>query len=433
MAATTSPASGQTGWAPRPVTGIYGGSSYESGPTHLFDATLATGAAYENNETTEFEQAALSPYERTGPYTSASGSLAYTWRGERVEFGANGGAEGRFYPDSGEVLNVNRYAGVGFAANFGRRTQIAVNQTVSYSPAYFNGMFPVLGDETPGAVNALGPNFAVSTLNALTYETSGGISHGLSPRTTLSFSSSVRRTDFPDGSGYEDLAAYSVGGGAERHLSENASVRFGYYYRKGQYAFVTDAPVDTVVHDLDIGVNYDRALSLTRRTHLDFSIGSSLINQPIGLGTEADPVDDRLQYEVIGSVGLNHEFRQTWLARLAYDRGAGLVEGFPEPVFSNGMSASLEGFMSPRTELTVRAAYTNGDVGNLATGNSLEAYSASANLQYGINRYMATSGEYFYYWYEIGPNVTLPAGVSQFRERFGVRGWLTVWLPLVRR
>jgi hypothetical protein len=102
-------------------------------------------------------------------------------------------------------------------------------------------------------------------------------------------------------------------------------------------------------------------------------------------------------------------------------------------VFSDGVSASLEGFMSQRAELLVRAAYTNGNVGSLATGNGLEAYSASAQLQYGINRYMATSGEYFYYWYEVGSNVALPVGVSQFRERFGVRGWLTVWLPLVRR
>jgi hypothetical protein len=432
VTATTAPASGQTA-APRPVTAIYGGSSYEPGPKHLFDATLGIGAAYENNETAEFEQAFLSPFERTGPYTSASGSLAYNWRGEKAQFGANGGAEGRIYQQSGEVLSVNRYAGVGLVANFARRTQIVLNQTVSYSPAYFSGMFPVLSDQRPGAINALGPNHAVSTLNALTYDTSGDISHGLTPRTTVSFSSSVRRTDFPEGSGYEDLLAYSIGGRADRHLSENTTVRFGYYYRKGQYAFVADAPVNAAVHDLDVGIIYDRALSLTRRTHLDFSVGSSLINQPVGAGTAPDPVDDRLQYEFTGSVGLNHEFRQTWLARLAYDRGAGLVEGFPEPVFSNGVSASLDGFMNPRAELSLRAAYTNGDVGSLATGNGLKAYSASAQLQYGINRFMATSGEYFYYWYEIGPNVALPAGVTPFRERFGVRGWLTVWLPLVRR
>ncbi len=432
VAATTAPASGQTS-APRPVTAIYGGSSYESGPKHLFDATLGIGEAYENNETTEFEQAYLSPFERTGPYTSSSGSLAYNWRGEKAQFGANSGAEGRFYHHSGEVLSVNRYAGVGVAANFARRTQIALNQTVSYSPAYFSGMFPVLSDQRLGTVNALGPNYAVSTLNALTYETSGDVSHGLTPRTTLSFSSSVRRTDYPEGSGYEDLLAYSIGGRADRHLTENTSARFGYYYRKGQYAFAAGAPVYAAVHDLDIGVNYDRALSVTRRTHLDFSVGSSLINQPIGGGTSTDTLEDRLQYEFTGSVGLNHEFRQTWLARLAYDRGAGLVEGFPEPVFSNGVSASLDGFMSPRAELSLRAAYTNGDVGNLAVGNGLEAYSASAQLQYGINRYMATSGEYFYYWYEIGSNVALPVGVSHFRERYGIRGWLTVWLPLVRR
>lgn len=433
MAAATAPASGQSAWAPRPVTAIYGGSNHESGPKHVFDATLGIGAAYENNETTEFEQAYLSPFERTGPYIPTSGSLAYNHRGEKAQFGANAGAEARFYHHSGEVLSVNRYAGVGVVANFARRTQIALNQTVSYSPAYFSGMFPVLSNQRPGAVNALGPNYAVSTLNALTYETSGDISHGLTPRTTLSFSSSVRRADFPDRSGYEDLHAYSIGGRAERHLSQNASVRVGYYYRKGQYAFVADAPVNAAVHDLDIGVDYDRALSLTRRTHLDFSVGSSLINEPIGDTTVADPVSGRLQYELTGSVGVNHEFQQTWLARLAYDRGAGLVEGFPEPVFSDGVSVSLAGFMSPRAELSVRAEYTNGNVGSLASGNGLEAYSASAQLQFGINRYMATSGEYFYYGYEIGPNVSLPGGVSQSRERYGLRGWLTVWLPMVRR
>jgi hypothetical protein len=429
--AVSTPAFAQ-GRAQRPVTGIFGGSGYDAEPVHVLDTTVSVGGAFESNEHRGLDQRTLSPFEQSGFYTSLDGALNYGWRGEKVAFGANAGAQNRYYAETGDFLSVDRYGGVGLVASFARRTQLEVNQTVSYSPAYFSGMFPALSSDVPGSVDALGPDYAVSDLYAFTYETSAGISHGLTERTTLGFSSSVKRTDFSERSGYQDLVSYSVGGRLDRQLTQNAKARFGYYYRRGQYAFVNEA-VDTTIHDLDVGLDYDKALSLTRRTHIDFGMGSSIVTEPISGGDATAPVEDRLQYELKGSVGLSHEMGQTWLARVAYERGLGLVEGFPEPVFADGVSASLGGFFNRRVELRIDASYANGNIGRVAESSRLEAYSGLARLQYAINRNLAASGEYFFYHYDIGRAVMLPLGVSHFQDRGGIRGWLTMWFPTLRR
>ena len=154
-------------------------------------------------------------------------------------------------------------------------------------------------------------------------------------------------------SGYDDLNSYSVGGRFSHRVSRNASLRLGYTYRRGKYGFVSTA-ADATIHDLDFGVDYGRALSLFRRTQLDFGVGSSMVNQP------TDGFNERPQYRVVGNVGLNHEISRTWRARLAYMRGFGFVDGLPEPVFSDGVTASLSGFVNRRVDVSASGGFTTG-------------------------------------------------------------------------
>jgi hypothetical protein len=416
----------------RPFQTIFGGSNTDPRLRQIFDATLSVGGAFDDNNDRTGQTTPLSPFERNGYYTALAGALGYGRRGQQVQFGANVGAQGRYYSDDREFLSVNRYGGVGVSALFARKTAVTVNQTVGYSPAYFTGMFPILSDAVPGAVNVPSADYAVSDLNVFTYETTAGVAHGLTPNASLVMNAAFQQTDFSQGSGYRDLRTYSIGGGFRQRITRNAQLKLGYTYREGQYGLL-GAASEATLHDLDVGVDYSRPLSLSRRTRLDFQTGSSIVNRPIeGASGEAGS-DERLQYFFVGSVGVNHETGRTWRTRVAFNRSVGLVQGLPEPLFSNGVSTSIIGFASRRVELAIFGAYSKGDVGKLLNDTGkVEAYSGSARMQYGITRMLAASGEYFYYRYDIGSGVTLPAGVALFRERQGVRGGLTVWLPFVR-
>lgn len=407
---------------------LFGGSLSDTAAPRSLDATVTVAGAYTNNGDLD-SQPNVSIFDATGFFTSATGNLAYLWQNQRVQFGATGGGEVRYYPQQQAFLNVSQYAGVGFSASFARRTTISVNQTVAYTPAYFAGWFPSFPAAVPGEATAAGGDYATSDLNALSYETSASFGHGLTRAGTLSFFSSFRSTQFDEASGYEDLQAYSVGGRFDQRLSRYATLRLGYAYRQGQFAFVsTDR--QAAFHDLDIGVDYGRPLASFRRTEIDFNVGSSIFSQPI-----AD-TEQRLQYRLVGRVGVNHGFSRTWRARAEYSRGFGFVEGLPAPVFADAVTGSLDGFLNRRVDVTAMASYSNGTVGTVAISTAdqrLIAYTATGRLRVALNRTWAAFGECFYYHYDLGQAVLVPIGVSPFMDRSGVRAGLTLWVPFVRR
>ena len=402
---------------------VFGGSTVDASVHQSLDMNASVSAAYEDNG--ESQDLVQSPFEATGFYTSLNGSLGYLWEGKRVQVGANVGTEERYYQQQRQFIGVNQYVGAGIAASFARRTTLAVNQTVNYSPAYFSGIFPGAPTTAPGAVSVRGGDYASSAFNALSYETSASVGHGITRTGTLSFSSSVRHTAFEEVSGYDDLHSYSIGGRYTQRVSRNTSLRAGYTYREGQYAFLRTGG-NSAIHDLDIGVDYGRALSLFRRTELTFGVGSSVLRQPLD-GVEG------LQYRVVGNVNLNHELSRTWRAQLAYTRGFGFMDGLPEPVFSDGVTGSVSGFVNRRIDVSASGGFTNGDVGIAAGDNRLQAYTANARTRIALARNLEASVEYVYYRYDIGAAVVLPLGVNQFHERSSVRGGLSLWLPFVRR
>ena len=82
----------------------------------------------------------------------------------------------------------------------------------------------------------------------------------------------------------------------------------------------------TAIHDIDVGVDYARPLSLTRRTTLDFGTGSSVVTMPtLDLGQEAGATETQVRF--VGDVGVTHEMGRTWRLRLGYNRGVGFAGG----------------------------------------------------------------------------------------------------------
>jgi hypothetical protein len=414
-----------------PFPSVFGGGTRNE--PHSFDTAVSVFAGYEDND----YLATGSVVDASGTYASVVGTLGYLWRGKRVQIGVNAGTENRYYRDSSQFVGVNQYGGFGLTATLPRRTTVSFNQTVSYSPAYFSGLFPVMTSSTPGDVEVRGGDYATSALNAFGFETSGGFSRGMSRTGTVEFSASLRQTAFDTPSGYDDLRSYSVGGRYLQRISRNATLRLGYYYRQGQYAYAGVSP-DIGLHDIVVGIDYGRALSLFRRTHFEFGFGPTILMQP------TTHIDSRFQYRVVGNASLNHEIGRTWRARVIYSRGLGFVDGLPGPLFSDGVSISVSGFANRRIEVFTSGGYTNGDVATLTQGdvstliqdvslpgqdNAMKGYTGNARLQIGLTRTWAASVDYLYYSYTTGSGVVLPFGVRSRLDRSSVRAGFTLRLP----
>jgi hypothetical protein len=139
-----------------------------------------------------------------------------------------------------------------------------------------------------------------------------------------------------------------------------------------------------------------------------------------------------IAYQLTGNARLNREIGRTWHATMAYSRGAGLVDGFSQPFFTDAIATSLGGVIERRLELTVSGSLSKGQMGLTADAAQNDTYQGSARLRLALSRLVSLSGEYFYYHYRFGDGAALPLGVPPALDRQGARFGLNLWLPVIR-
>ena len=162
-----------------------------------------------------------SPLLQTGTYLGLSGELAYSWQGKRVQVGAAAGSNPRYYRDTAELIETNRYGSIGFSAGLGRRGHIFANQSISYAPSYLYSLIPGVRSALPG-VAVGGGSFPVGNHSVYVYDTTAMATIGITRRGSIEALSSYRLSDFGDSSDatVTALRSYSLGGALSlRHLS----------------------------------------------------------------------------------------------------------------------------------------------------------------------------------------------------------------------
>jgi hypothetical protein len=317
--------------------------------------------------------------------------------------------------------------GGGVSAQVGRSGRIFFNESYTYAPSYFYSLTPTVGAIPVGAITG-GGDFPLGAGNVAVSDTNTSFTYGLSRRSSIEALGSYRHSDLGRSSQVDlsTLQSYSVGGRFRRGLTRNATLRIGYIYRNGQYVAHSTSR-STVVHDIDSGIDYRRALSLTRRTSFEFGVGSAIVNTPA-----AGSLGSSLQYRVVGDGALTHMLGRTWLVRAVYSRGVGFVEGFAEPIFSDGSSATVNGFIGRRLNVMAMAGASVGNVGLGVARNSFRMYNAVTRARMALSSMWAVYGEYLYYHNDVGQALSVPAGVPRRLGRHSISGGLTLWVPLLR-
>jgi hypothetical protein len=416
---------------PRPSRPLFGGAAAPAEGRQALDLTLTFAGGYDDDAFAEAVGLGRTTGLLSGFFGALAGDLRYALRGRRVRLAANLGSSLRYFADPGEVVPVGHYAGVGFSLALGSRTTLSFNQAASHTPSPLYGLFARAAIAEIGAIVPPGTDYAIADVRSYTYASTVNLTRRAGRRGTISVASGYRRM-FSDGDltlpvavGFPSLTAFDVGGSYSHGLSRDLSLRLGYTYRQAEYA----ERLRPRYHDLDIGIDYNRPLSRSRRTRLGFGVGSAIAEEPLP-GSLAETTVR--QYRARAHVSLIHQMGRTWTARADYRRGGQFVEGLASPLYTDGVTLGLDGFLTRRADLSASAAYSAGDGWGLVSA-PFETYTGTLRLRVGLTRALAAHAEYLFYHYDFAraPEL-LPFGPRRL-DRHGVRVGLSVWVPIVAR
>ena len=406
-------------WRPeRPYRGLFAGNIGET--SQLLTATASVGTGWDENLVPNLVGSDFTPGSRQlrSAVGTASTFLSYSLNAGRVEFGATAGTTGRYYPSLSSGFVRRDYANLGMAVPLGGG--FLLRGAAGYQPYSLRSMFPALFEMRLGEPMIPDEDFPASHVHYFSY--SGGVdyAHRISRRTTFSAAYDYQaRTGSGVTGRYE---RQSVRGRLTRDVGKGLAVYAGYGYSEARYG---EPSRPLIHHDIDLGVSYNRALSLSlsRRTLISFSTGTAAYRQG---------VNAKLRYNATGTARLSHEMGRTWNASLAYNRGLSFVETWQEPVFADSLMAGMAGGLGRRTQLQFAARALRGG-GSSGRYGDAESVSGSGGLTVALSRHVNTGLTYVYYRHRFVGTLALAEGFPSDFEGQSIRATVTVWAPLFQR
>jgi hypothetical protein len=414
----------------RPYRGLFGGGgTSDLGQSLTANAALAGG--YDDNILTRRSGQAADPrVARSGVLGQGSGSLRYSLGLSRFNAGATVGASSRYYPSLPSDF-VNSYVGsAGASVRLLNSPAVNAHQDVSYRPYTFGRVLPVGAVEGIGIADAPDLDLVIAERQYLSYSGGLDLNQGLSRRSSfnLSYNYQVRNSLADDRRYLHQNAA----AGYRHSLSRDLTLRAGYGYGVGRYQ-----PLNRRVesHDIDLGVDYSRALSFSRRTQFSFGTGTAatgVARSRTDLDTSETRDGSRTRFHATGHAQLTHEIGRTWHASIAYERGVRFSDVLDEPVSGQSALAGFGGLFNRRLQFqsTARALFRGEGVGS---GHRFDIYQGAAALSYALTRYVSMGLNYSYYRYRFGSGVLLPTDVPRSIDRQSLRAQVSVWAPLFQR
>jgi hypothetical protein len=417
----------------RPFRALFGDARAEPELTRGVDFTGSVSRVYDQNLLAEL--VGVSPGTAFGPsgaYTNLVGDLRFVRRGSRLQVAGTGGVNARYYGNLADFTASDYHVGFGLSARVTPLTTVEVSQALSNSPIFLLGLFatgepPLLGDARPPATD-----YAVTNDRAVSAATSVEVERRLSERALVSATGGYRRSHYlaagPNGSDFFSMD----GGGLYRYrLREDSDLQFGYTYRRAGYPgagrVITGPQPDE--HVVLAGLAFHPMSSESRRTVLNFQVGTSLVHLPFATST----FSTGWQVRVIGDASVVHQIGPTWQLVGAFERSTAFVEGLSAPVFTDAYSISTSGYVNDRTDLLASLAYSNGEPS--LVGIALPTFStttATARVRVALSSRWAFTSEYLFYSYDFSQIPRLVPGLSPLAKRNSVRAGLALWLPLHR-
>ena len=426
----------------RKYRAVFGGAAVRPDLTSTLDFNGNISESYDQNRLADATSPESSPLANSdGFYSSLAGDLVFHRRGTRLEGAFTGGTSARYYRDLRKFFATDYHTGAGVAARLSARTTLRVDGAFSRAPVDLIGVFaaampPTLGQTLPNSTD-----FAVNSNRSDTLSSSGSVNRRLTERSDVSFNGTIRRTKFlgapvvpvvpvtgslvPASNSFVELTGGST---YVRRVRPGLGVRLGYYFRQAQFEGAA-AGGNPTEHGLDIGLDFNRALSDSRRTMFGLKTGSAYVQS--GLPTSAGSLGG--QFRMLVDAGLSHQIGETWLLAGTFKRGTEVVDNLSAPVFSDAVTLSASGFLSSRVDFLTSISYSEGEPSLTATPQKYTTYAGNARLRVALGERWALSTEFLRYQYDFSRTPTLAQGFSPRFGRSLARAGLSMWVPFRRR
>jgi hypothetical protein len=410
----------------RPYRGLFGGPAQPTDRQHSLYFSGSLFGAYDDDvfgDQLSGDFGVPAALRADGVYGGGTAGLEYAGRG-RALVNAEAAVGLNKYSNR-DLLPTYRTAG-DVAYTTRRRTTYSMSGGLVYSPQFRLGLF---GNST-GFVG-MDPFQSVladyDLYRLAAYRTTAGasITQAIGPRSSVNAMYALNNVDYVRDA--YDYRSQTAGGILTRGLTRHLSLHAGYSYMVATYP-AAQRRTPKGVHNLDLGLAYSRALSVSRRTRFSFSTGSAFVSTDAPL-LEGQHVG--YAYRFTGSADLTHEMGRTWTANLSYRRGVDFHEGFYDPFLSDTAAATVGGLLSRRVRLSTGANYAFGTVG-FGSDNHYSTASATTDLQTAINRTVAAYITYFYYRYKFDQYAAIDPRFARSLDRQGVRVGLMTRIPLIR-
>ena len=405
----------------RPYRGLFGGSTDPQAPQSLvFNASVY--GAYDDDLTGRGENSRpIDPSQTiSGYYAGFQSDAVYARRTDGYTLSIDGGVQVHRYFDQ-DYTAPSYFQGINYSPRLWGRARLSLIERFLHTPNYRVNLLPGSGPVDDPDAGSENPDLDLFRLKANRYLGAALFTQPIGRRSELSAGYDVRYVDFNAGD-REDFRTDGYAVGFTHRLTSHASLRLGYGRRTSDNL---DSGSD--IHRIDAGVDYSRAISLSRRTSLAFSTGSAV--QMSDHTASTGPT--RTQFHFVGSARLQHEIGRTWTAAASYRRGLNVREGFDQPLLTDAVAGTLAGLITRRLEMSVNAGFVDAS-GTIDARAAYQAFSASTQLQYALNGWLAMFARYFYYDYELTDQAALEAGLPVAAQRNGVRIGITTTVPLIR-
>jgi hypothetical protein len=412
----------------RPFRGLFGGAQPANTRGQMVDLSMSAFVGWDEPQTV------VNPLESTddrtivsGPFSGGAAAVSYTHPGERLNFTGTGSAFTGYFPDNNEDPWYNSYSGsanLSWNADLSRRTHFAFSEGASSSTDFRVG--GLLGG-AGGSIGSMGSTFDNSLVHdpAIVSQTNLHLTHDFSLKSSAYASYGFQYAHFFHDDSFPDTGIHSVGAGYIHRLTKSLGYHLGYSYNH-PVEFGGDNDQLRGIHNVDAGLDYGKAVSLTRTTKLAFSAGTTIASatqQENGQTTFGSP-----HVYGVGNISLGQELGQSWSSTVFYNRSLNYTPGFTQPGIFDTAGASLSGLVSRHLDVSLSALY---QVGRIGLGEqNYRSWNAFAQVRSAITRNIAAYAYYYYYLSDLGTDVALPVGVPRYVDRNGVRAGITAWLPL---
>jgi hypothetical protein len=400
----------------RPYRGLFGGGVGNT--EQILTATASLSGGYDDNVLAPGGD--YSPQANPGSrFGSAATGLSYSLSRDKVSFGASGSVGLTYYPTIQSNILPQYLGSVGGTFHLSSRTRLQLNQAVGYQVGYAMSAFIPVADPIPGQVPPINETLLTYVEPHTSYDSTVSLSQSLTSRLTVSADYGRRLTTSP--SGIYDLSGRNISGRLSYAMSRGLSARVG--YGVSRTTFGAGDQRETFEGDsIDAGLDFARALSLTRRTSLSFSAGTTAIS-----------AGEATQYTAVGHAQLNREIGRSWNASLSFGRDVDFVESLRNPVFTDGLTAGLGGLLNRKIQVQASTGVVRGNVGLGGAANGYLSYFTTAGLNFGLTRTLALGVDYTYYRYEFEDGVELPTAFGRQNARQSFTANLSLWVPLLQR